>query len=158
MLRELSSRFDLHLMHRSGQFGPVVYRATTAAARPSHRPRPREERDALQSGADGIAILAAQGAFEFAAAERLLWTIEHALVQPEAQWLVLDLRRVTRLHPAALHMLDAHLTHLLAHDVCIAIVQPEDRLLLPATGEFDNCDEAVAWCEDGLLARRAARH
>jgi glutaminase len=164
MLRELSSRFDLHLMHRSPQSGPVVYRATTAAASPSHRTRPGEERDALQTDAGRIAILAAQGEIEFAAAERLLWTIEHSLEarpegralrpQPEAQWLVLDLRRVTRLHPAATHMLDAHLTHLLAHDVFIAIVQPDERLLLPAAGEFDNCDDAVAWCEDALLVAR----
>jgi glutaminase len=164
MLRELSSRFDLHLMHRSAQSGPVVYRATTAAASPSHRTRPGEERDALQTDAGRIAILAAQGEIEFAAAERLLWTIEHSLEarpegralrpQPEAQWLVLDLRRVTRLHPAATHMLDAHLTHLLAHDVFIAIVQPDERLLLPAAGEFDNCDDAVAWCEDALLVAR----
>ena len=34
-------------------------------------------------------------------------------------------------------MLDAHLAHLLAHDVFIAIVQPDERLLLPATGEFE---------------------
>jgi glutaminase len=154
MLRELSNRFDLHLMHRTGQSGPVVYRATTAAARPSRRVRPGDERDALLADAKRIAILAAQGDLEFAAAERLLWTIEHALVPPGQQWLVLDLRRVTRLHPAAAHMLDAHLAHLLAHGVVIAIVQPDDRLLLPSIGEFESCDEAVAWCEDALLARR----
>lgn len=165
MLRELSDRFDLHLMHRSEQSGSAVYRATTAAARPSHRLRPGDERNALQTDADHIAILAAQGELELAATERLLWSIEHSLAArpegralPEEQWLVLDLRRVTRLHPAAAHMLDAHLTHLLAHDVFIAVVQPGERLLLPATGEFDDCDEAVAWCEDALLARRAGSH
>lgn len=156
ILRELSSRFDLHLMHRAGESGPAVYRATTAAARPSPRVRSDEEREALRSGAERIVILAAQGELEFAAAERLLWTIEHSLDQPGAQWLVLDLRRVTRLHPAAAHMLDAHLAHLLAHDVFIAVAQPDERLLLPASGEFDTCAEAVAWCEDALLARRAA--
>jgi hypothetical protein len=60
---------------------------------------------------------------------------------------------VTRLHPAAAHLLAAHLTQLLAHDVAVTVVQPAERLRLPATGEFDERDDAVAWCEDALLAR-----
>jgi glutaminase len=152
MLRELSSRFDLHLMHRSGQTGPVVYRVTTAAARPSPRVRTSDEREALAADTDRIAIVAAQGELEFAAAERLLWSIEESLVRPAPQWLVLDLGRVMRLHPAAAYLLDAHLTHLLTHDVFIAVVQPVNRLLLPATREFDALDEAIEWCEDEVLA------
>jgi glutaminase len=152
MLRELSSRFDLHLMHRSGQTGPVVYRVTTAAARPSPRVRTSDEREALAADADRIAIVAAQGELEFAAAERLLCSIEQSLVRPAPQWLVLDLRRVMRLHPAVAHLLDAHLSHLLTHDVFIAVVQPVNRLLLPATREFDALDEAIEWCEDEVLA------
>jgi glutaminase len=152
MLRELSSRFDLHIMHRAGQSGPVVYRVTTAAARPSPRVRPSDEREALAAGAERIAIMAAQGELELAAAERLLWSIEQSLERPAPQWLVLDLRRVMRLHPAAAQLLDAHLTHLLTHDVFIAVVQPVNRLLLPAAREFDALDDAIEWCEDEVLA------
>jgi glutaminase len=144
-------------MHRAGRSGPVVFRSTTAAARPSSRTRPGDERDALAADAGRIAIVAAQGDLEFAAAENLLYSIEQALAGPASQWLVLDLQRVTRLHPAAAHLLDAHLTHLLAHDVAVAIVQPLGRLLLPSTSEFNEPDEAVAWCEDALLAGRATR-
>jgi glutaminase len=127
VLRELSSRFDLHLMHHSGRSGPAVYLSTIR---------------------DRIAIVAAQGDLEFAAAESLLFSIEHTLAPSVPAWLVLDLQRVTRLHPAAAHMLDAHLTHLVAQAVVVALVQPDDHVLLPAANEFATRDEAITWCED----------
>jgi len=152
ILRELSSRFDLHLMHHPGRSAPAVYLSTTAAAIPSKRERRREEREALKADGDRIAIVAAQGDLEFAAAESLLFSIDHALAHRAhaPEWLVLDLQRVTRLHPAAARMLDGHLTHLLAHGVIVAVVQPSKRLLLPATNEFEELEEAIAWSEDAL--------
>jgi glutaminase len=155
VLRELSTRFDLHVMHDPGHAAPPVCLSTTVAATPSTRERSLAERKALAADGDRIAIVGAQGDLEFAAAEGLLFSIEQALPShmPGAGWLVLDLQRVTRLHPAAAHLLAAHLTQLLAHDVAVTVVQPAERLRLPATGEFDERDDAVAWCEDALLAR-----
>ena len=156
-LKELSNRFHLHLMHHPGRSAPVVYLASTAAAMPSHRARSRAERRTLDVHGRRISIVAAQGELEFAAAERLLYSIDDTLgsdaVAP--RWLVLDLLRVTRVHPVAKRMLDAQLVELASRRIATAVVghHPHGR---PAPGaEFREREDAIAWCEDALLQQCA---
>jgi glutaminase len=155
ILRELSNRFDLHVMHHVGQPAPSVYLTTTAADRPSHRERHSTERETLAAHGNRIAIVGAQGELEFAAAEALLYSIDDALT-PDAhakEWLVLDLLRVTRLHPVAREMLDAHLTSLLERGIAVAAVVRHGQRVLPSAVEFHELEQAIAWCEEGVLER-----
>ena len=135
--RELSERFDLHLMHHPGRTAPVVFMATTATT------------------GDGreVAILAAQGDLEFAAAERLLWAIDEALSAAPAPpaILLLDLHRVTRVHRIAERMLDTRLADAAEHGIAVALVRQQHLdVTLDAGTPFDSRDEALAWC--GLIS------
>lgn len=92
-LLQLSQRFGLHLMHNPAQAAPTVTLAT---------------RDA-----DGVVTVAAQGALDFTAAERVLHALG-GLVPTESAAVVLDLDRVTSIDAVAGAMLHAELTGLAA--------------------------------------------
>jgi glutaminase len=134
--RELADRFDLHLMHHSGRTAPVVY---LEATEPAEDGRP-------------IAILAAQGELEFAAAERLVWAIGDALGDDPLQLagLLLDLHRVTRVHHIAERMLDVSLSALVEQGLPVAIVQQDGiAASIGASVRFGSREEAQAWCYGG---------
>jgi len=134
--RELADRFDLHLMHHSGRTAPVVY---LEATEPAEDGRP-------------IAILAAQGELEFAAAERLVWAIGGALGDDPLQLagLLLDLHRVTRVHHIAERMLDASLSALVEQGLPVAIVHQDGiAASIGASVRFGSREEAQAWCYGG---------
>ena len=89
-LRELSERFGLHLMHNAAPGAATVTLSTTR-----HGGR--------------IALVAAQGALDFTAAERVLFALaERAPVRPG--WVVLDLERATAADATARAMLHRALT------------------------------------------------
>ncbi len=161
VLRELASRYELHLMHNPGRSAPSVYLSTTASARPSRQARRRAERTALKQHGHRIAIIAVQGDLEFAAAETLLFSIDHALLRrspDRPRWLVLDLLKVTRVQPFAASMLDACLADLLGRGIVVAVVVQSGRhVIATATAEFCEEDEAIGWCEDALLERYGRR-
>ncbi len=128
--RELSERFDLHLMHHPGRTAPVVYLA-------QHQTAPDGRR---------VAILGAQGDLEFAAAERLLWAIDEALAG-DSTVLLLDMHRVTRVHLIAERMLDRRLAAAAAQGVAVGLVhQQQLEVRLDAGTRFDSRSEALAWC------------
>ena len=130
--RELSERFDLHLMHHPGRTAPVVYLR------------------AHETSADGrrVAVLGAQGDLEFAAAERLLWAIDEALGDgaDTAAVLLLDMHRVTRVHLIAERMLDRRLAAAAARGIEVGLVhQQQLEVQLDAGARFDSRDAALAW-------------
>lgn len=84
-LRELSERFGLHLLHNPAPGAPTVIAAGT--------------------GPDGTALVAAQGALDFTAAERVLFALGNHLPERH-EAVLLDLERVTAVDAAARAMLD----------------------------------------------------
>ncbi len=132
--RELSERFDLHLMHHPGRTAPVVY-LTERSQTPDGR---------------GIAVVGAQGDLEFAAAERLLWSIDDVLSEGPATTaaVLLDLHRVTRVHEIAERMIDARLAALVEEDIAVAVVHQESvEAAIGASARFETRAEALAWCQ-----------
>jgi glutaminase len=88
-LREVSERFGLHLMHNPAPGAATVLRDGVAA--------------------EGTALLAAQGALDFTAAERLLFALADRVPAAPGR-LVLDLDRVTAVDATAEAMLRRALT------------------------------------------------
>ncbi|WUN35690.1 glutaminase A [Kitasatospora sp. NBC_00315] len=88
-LRELSERFGLHLMRRPARGAPTL----------------------LAAGQD--AVVAAQGALDFTAAERVLFALARRAAGPAGP-LLLDLSRVTAIDPVAEAMLRSALGRLSA--------------------------------------------
>ena len=123
-------------MHHPGRTAPVVY---DTAIEPAEDGRP-------------IAVLAAQGDLEFAAAERLLWALDEALGDDPLALagLLLDLHRVTRVHHVAERMLDVALVELVERGLPVAIVQ-QDGIAerISASVRFASRDAAHAWCFGG---------
>jgi len=143
-IRELAKRFALHLMHNPGPTAPVVYFAAREPAGDGRR----------------IEVIAAQGDLEFAAAERLLWSIADAINQPPVgiTHLLLDAHRVTRVHQVAERMLVTRLDEMADHGISVALVQPDGiDVKLPADARFSSREEALRWCRSHARTSSADR-
>lgn len=128
--QEMAARFDLHLMHHPGPTAPVVYDTRGVDAGAGRR----------------IAVIAAQGDVEFAAAERIADAVLGE-VAGGATAVLLDLHRVTRVHHIADRMLDVLLAGLIEDGVAVALVQQGDVAADVAAGaKLDTREEALAWC------------
>jgi glutaminase len=141
-VRELAKRFELHLMHNPGPTAPVVYFAAREPASDGRR----------------IEVIAAQGDLEFAAAERLLWSIANAIDEPAAgtMYLLLDAHRVTRVHHVAERMLVTRLGEMEEHGISVALVEPDGiDVSLPADARFSTREEALRWCRSEAPISRA---
>lgn len=155
-LTELSQRFALHLMHPPAQHAVTVTAATTAREQPSARPRDPAQRQALRQDGQRIAVVRAQGTLEFTESEQLLQAVQDT-APPSPGWIVLDLERVTSITAGSAAMLAVALGDLAAQGHRIALTA-QRSLLERARPEpapwtvFPDADEALAWCEDGLLA------
>ncbi|MFI6724293.1 glutaminase A [Streptomyces sp. R-74717] len=153
-LGALSERLGLHLMHNPALAGSTVTLVTTADDLPSARAGPWE-----RARRERVAVVAAQGALDFTATERVLYALDEARPQ-ETGAAVLDLRQVTDIDSVARAVLRSGLGRLVKGGVRTAVADPAGHLvLLPATGEqdertalrpFDSREEAVAWCASGL--------
>jgi glutaminase len=131
--RELAKRFELHLMHHPGPTAHVVYYSA---------------REVAGNGRQ-IDVIAAQGDLEFAATERLLWSIAEAIAEePDATaCLLLDAHRVTRIHHVAERMLVTRLGNMIDREIPVALVEPDGlHVTLPADARFHSRDEALRWC------------
>jgi glutaminase len=68
------------------------------------------------------------------------------------RWSVIDLHRVTRIHPAARRILAALVGEIVGRSVTVAVADPghwiEDSL---PVARFPSLDAALEWCEDELL-------
>ncbi|WNI33773.1 glutaminase A [Streptomyces sp. ITFR-6] len=147
-LGALSERFGLHLMHNPALAGSTVTLVTTADDLPSapagERERARRER---------VAVVAAQGALDFTAAERVLHALDESGPGDTAA-VVLDLRRVTAIDTVARTMLNGGLARLTAGGRRAAVVDPAGRLAgqgatAGASRYFVSREDAVDWCAPG---------
>lgn len=147
-IASLSRRLGLHLMHNPALAGSTVTLVTTADDLPL---APREERERARYGR--VAVVAAQGALDFTAAERVLY----ALDEPDPRDIgavVLDLLRVTDIDTVARAMLRGGLARLTADGRRTAVADPDGRLREADGGAgpprcFATREEAVAWCTAG---------
>ncbi|MFJ2912656.1 glutaminase A [Streptomyces sp. NPDC087228] len=152
-LGALSERLGLHLMHNPALAGSTVTLVATADE-PSAAPAVSRG----SAGRERVAAVAAQGALDFTAAERVLYALDEARPR-ETGAVVLDLRRVTAVDTVARAMLRSGLGRLAEDGVRTAVADPADRLaLLPGTAEqgghpavrpFASREEAAAWCVSG---------
>ncbi|MFF1921812.1 glutaminase A [Streptomyces sp. NPDC058221] len=144
----LSERFGLHLMHNPALAASTVTMVTTAddlpAAPAGERERAHHER---------VAVVAAQGALDFTAAERVLYALDESGPQETAA-VVLDLRPVTDIDTVARAMLRSGLDRLTAGGRRVAVADPAGRLVeegdeAGAARRFASREEAVDWCASG---------
>lgn len=118
----LSQRFGLHLMNNPALPGSTVTLATTADDLPT-APTGGPER-ALR---ERVGVVAAQGALDFTAAERVLFALDESGPDRTGS-VVLDLREVTTIDSVALAMLHAGLARLARDGRRAAVVDPAGRL------------------------------
>ena len=105
-------------------------------------------------------VLGLQGDVEFTAAEFVLRTVEPLRDRSEGEeaWLIIDLERVTRLHPVAAAMLGAMVRDLSELGISVTVADPLGRHLLPdAQIELGSIDEAHQYCvQTGARRSRTA--
>jgi glutaminase len=122
--QELSSRFQLHVMHDPG----IVARALHDVRR-----------------VDGVLLLPLQGALEFAAAERAVRAVEaRAEGSGPATGIVLDVGAITRVHTIAVRLVEALAADLVRSGVGVVVLDPQARRLLPSIAEYTEEAEALA--------------
>ncbi|MET7368892.1 glutaminase A [Streptomyces sp. NPDC005566] len=152
-LGALSERLGLHLMRNPALPGSTVTLATTADVLPSAPAGPRER--ALH---ERVGIVAAQGALDFTAAERVLHALDESGPEQTGS-VVLDLREVTGADSLALTLLHAGLARLAEDGRRAAVVDPGNRLGPPdlvreRTGQdlprYGTREEAVERCAQAL--------
>ncbi|MFD4694106.1 glutaminase A [Streptomyces sp. NPDC058463] len=152
-LGALSERLGLHLMRNPALPGSTVTLVTTADVLPS-APASRRER-ALH---ERVGIVAAQGALDFTAAERVLYALDESGPEQTGS-VVLDLREVTGADSVALALLHAGLARLVEDGRRAAVVDPGNRLGPPdlvreRTGQdlprYSTREEAVERCAQAL--------
>lgn len=134
--RELSDRFELHLLHHPGHAAPVVYaRERTGPGSP-------------------VVLVAAQGVVEFSAAEQIVAAVDGAVHLgdgPPPTGFLIDFHRVTRAGEISEGMLQRCLANLLARGLQVAVLQPE-HLQVPNPGSdrfrvFQTRADALSWLE-----------
>ncbi|WP_406349059.1 glutaminase A [Streptomyces sp. NBC_00144] len=135
-LRELSERFGLHMMRHPTLSAPTITEA-------DHGTR--------------TGLVAAQGALDFTAAERLLHGLSD-VVPESGGWVVLDLLDVTSVEPSGASVVASALARLEGEGHRVAVVvdprAPGGARLTPWR-RFPSREEAVAWCERGRSAGSA---
>lgn len=129
VMRELSERFGLHLMHHPMRSAPTVTHVDPG---------------------EWTGLVAAQGALDFTAAEQLLRELSG--VAPGAGGcVVLDLLDVTSIDAAGAVMVGSALARLAADGQRVALVvdaRVAADARLSAWRSFTSRREALAWCED----------
>ncbi|MCX4734092.1 glutaminase A [Streptomyces sp. NBC_01363] len=151
-LGALSERLGLHLMHNPALAGTTVTLVATADELPSTGAAPQD-----RVPRERVAVVAAQGAIDFTAAERVLYALDES--RPRAtEPVVLDLGQVTGVDGVARAMLRGGLGRIAADGVRTAVADPAHRLALPGPGRQDGPTalrcfatraEAVTWCTGG---------
>ncbi|MGW1230081.1 glutaminase A [Streptomyces sp. NPDC002530] len=142
-LAELSRRLGLHLMRNPALAASTVTLVTTADDLPT-APAGRE-----RAAHEDVAVVAAQGALDFTAAERVLHALDEA--GPGRSGAVLDLVRVTGVGGVARAMLRDGLARLTADGRRAAAADPGGLLSRPGHEDgdprtFATREEAVDWC------------
>ncbi len=151
----LSARLGLHLLVPGARVSSGLRRTYRADRVRSRRVRVQQQRELLDRHGSSIVVHELAGDQGFAAVEPL---VRVALSDEGSQWVVLDLRRVTRVDVAALALLDALVRQLEGAGATVAIVEPRveaarvvARCLDAGLHRFADADAALEWCETELL-------
>ena len=157
----LSSRFDLHMLNRSGDVRSCVIADYEAARVASRRNRAPHERAILDDRRGDVRVLELVGALTFGSIDYIARRIGEE--PPRAALLILDLHRVPDVTEAGRRLLADYLDRLGEDDVTVVIAgvaadaplwralrdnSPKARLR-----RFDLLDQAVEWAEDQLVYR-----
>jgi glutaminase len=155
---EISSRLGLHLLLPTERTRAGIRRSYRGDSVRSKRIRRGAERAVLASQGAAIAVHELAGDQEFAGIEIL---VRMVLEDPApAQWLVFDMRRVSRLDVAAQSLLHSLIGQLREAGTQVALVEP--KIALPRGSaaafvepglRFGDIDGALEWCENALLDR-----
>ena len=157
----LSSRFDLHMLNRSGDVRSCVIADYEAARVASRRHRPSHERAILDERRSDVRVIELVGALTFGSIDYVARRL--GAEPPRAALLILDLHRVPDITEAGRRLLADYLDRLSADSVTtvaagVAAEAPLWRALRDnAPGarlrRFDLLDEAIEWAEDQLVYR-----
>jgi glutaminase len=155
----LSSRYDLHMLNRSGDVRSCVIADYEAARVTSRRSRPAHERQILNDRRGDIRVLELVGALTFASVDYVARRLGEK--PPRAGLLILDLHRVPDITEAGRRLLGDYLTRLGDDGVTVifAGLGPDSSLWLALRDgspkarlrRFDVLDEAIEWSEDQLV-------
>ncbi|MEZ0070227.1 glutaminase [Streptacidiphilus sp. MAP12-20] len=124
-LRELSARFGLHLMHNPAPSAPTVTEAWTDGGR--------------------LALVTAQGALDFTAAERVVHAVGECLPEEPPGCLVLDLDRVTDVDASAVALLRGAIAAVAAAGLRVGLVASSDSGLADHVVVHGSREAALAW-------------
>jgi glutaminase len=158
--RDIVRELDLHPLGASPQAPDSLRCAYTVAQVASKRRRSPKARAALLEGGNQALVIELQGRLSFLASESVGATIRVAASQAgRLESVVLDLRRVDHLDPAALHLLAAVIRELEAGDGRVFVsgatrLAAMDRLaeLVPTLRLVGELDAAIELAEDAVLA------
>ncbi|WP_294539526.1 glutaminase A [uncultured Rhodoblastus sp.] len=158
----LSSRFDLHVLNRSGDVRSCIIADYDVAGPSSRRGRQPQKQKILELRQDNIRVIELVGALTFATVDYV--SRQLADKQPKAQFLILDLRRVPSITLAAARLLGETLAGL-ANDGVTTILagleakSPLFEAIRAWTAEvarlrqFPLLDDAIEWAEDQVIYR-----
>jgi glutaminase len=156
--QEISDRFALHLFRPPGLPAHPVRRTYRGGEVTSKRVRPPRHRAVLRQVGVAVVVHELQGDLDFAAAERLVWTVRKHL--RGVRMVVLDFRRVTAIDDPAVPLLSALLDEMGTRKITTLFADPRG---LPAVGSLQRTDwstqrlrdaeTALEWAEEALLMR-----
>lgn len=160
--KEISETFGLHVFRNHTNSGAVIRRELSGAVVRSKRMRTPQERALLDDKGDLVSLVEIQGGLFFGSTERLVRRID--VIANEAEFIILDLRRVHDADKAARRLLIDLVMWLEARDRQLIFAHlPADgplaalRTELAERGDiaesvFEHRDQALEWCENRLIA------
>ncbi len=151
----ISERLGLHLLLPGERVRSSLRRTYRADTVRSRRLRSQAQRGVLDAHGAEIVAYELGGDEGFAAVEPLVRIV---LEDDKARWVVIDMRRVTRIDRAALALLDGLISQLTIDGGVVGIVEPRSqgarvavRELAPRCPRFSDADGALEWAETQLL-------
>jgi glutaminase len=161
---EISRSFDLHLFNRPSPGRSVIRLKFTGADLNSNRVRLPHQSDALHKIGGAVKCYQLQGHLNFATTELLIRDTLEAL--PDAEYVVLDLKRVLDVNESACRLLYQLLVKfaglgkslLFTHADRFGLLRRVMKLKLENSYEelfrlFEDNDLALEWCENKLLEK-----
>jgi len=156
--RQISDDLELHFLHVTRARRSAVRASWDLLARPSSRRRTPGEHAVLQEHGQRARVYELHGDLLFAGAEAVVRELsDHAR---ELDAIVLDVSRVAEMGDVARRLLREGRDRL-GDDICrVAVVDPDGmfpRAAQNGSPVFAEIDDALAWAEDLVIARRGGR-